>query len=214
MKSIILTQRDDAVRNRLKTVLREALTKKQEQSFSIVEITNESAILSAAKKLPESIVVLDFNAEEVQGIRYLVNLLHMKLSINLLVIHKNIAPQLIHCLLQNDVRGHLACNFQFVDQAVMGLAQRCHYLSPKVVDCFVDWHKTSSGNFIQNLSLIDSLLMYFIAESRSSQEMCFALNIAKRTLERRLKNLYRKLFIKNIKELRVLSRSFLFRHDV
>ena len=214
MQQIILTQKDTLAR-KVKSALEEFFSTAGECNFSITQASELSEIVLRVKKAPRSIVVLDFAEDEMRCVSLLLRLLKERQRIEILITNSGMPPQLIHCLFRCGVKGHLdtQANSQAICQAIIALQRQHYYLSPVIVSQFIEWVKVGAGSFIQNLSLTDSFLIYFAANERAADKVCFALNMTRRTMKRHLGKLYKKLFVNNIKGLRNLYSSFLFQNS-
>lgn len=214
MTSIILAEPEAMKRTALKKRLDAQLPDDFDEKGKIIEAVTLHEVFLSAESFPTSVVVMDFDAENLTGLQWLLALVKSPRIQQVLLVNSDVTPQLACALLSHGVKGHLHReDVGLLGQAVLALEAGCHYFSPRMSQPLLDWALNYHNYFLRTLPVSDSFLLYFLGESTPLEALAFVFNVDRRTLQRRLRKLRSKILVRNIKELRVFSGSNLFKNS-
>lgn len=214
MKHIILAQPETMERAALKKRLSDQLPNNMKEKITIIEAIELHEVFSWAERFPTSLVIMDFDSENLTGLRWLMAFVKSSWIQQLLLVNSGMTPQLTCCLLSHGVKGHLhSDDSALLGQAVLALNEGRHYFSPRLSESLVHWALNHHNYFLRTLPFSDSFLLYLLGESKPLEVLVSVFNVDKRTLQRRLAKLSSKILVSNINELRFFSGSNLFKNS-
>ena len=214
MKHIILAQPEAMKRAALKKRLSDQLPNFLKEKVTILEPMGLHEVFSCVADFPASLVIMDFDIENLTGLQWLMALVKSSRIEQLLLVNSVVTPQLACCLLSHGVKGHLhGDDSALLGQAVLALKEGRHYFSPRLSESLVHWALDYHNYFLRTLSFSDSFLLYLLGESKPLESLVSVFNVDKRTLQRRLGKLSSKILVSHINELRIFSGSNLFKNS-